>query len=163
NWQEVRLEGSNSLGYLEQLESLHDMFAEGWATAPSGATGNPVFIRPSVVVIYRRDHQILLDSIIPRPGPQHWEYDFILASQPWRSKTPARFKVEKIVAPLTRALAPGGRLLAIQSRGGDAALEIVHEIWPGEEPFPVSRHDLLRELKAQLGSEVRDYNIREAS
>src|SRR5690606_25259969 len=65
NWQEVRLEGANSLGYLEQLESLHGMFAEGWATAPSPASGNPVFIRPSVVVIYRRDHQILLDSIIP--------------------------------------------------------------------------------------------------
>lgn len=161
NWQEVRLEGTTSLGYLEQLESLHDMFAEGWATAPSPETGNPVFIRPSVVVIYRRDHQILLDSIIPRPGPQHWEYDFILASQPWRSKTAARFKVERIVAPLTRALAPGGRLLAIQSCGNDSALEIIREIWPKENPFPVSRHDIIRELKNQLGREARDFNIKD--
>lgn len=163
NWQEVRLEGTCSLSWQEQLESLHDMFAEGWATAPSKVTGNPVFMRPSVVVIYRRDHQILLDSIIPRPGLQNWQYDFILASQPWRSKTSAAFKAERIVAPLVRSLAPGGRLLAIQSYGRDPALEIVHEIWPGENPFPVSRHDILREVKRALGREVRDYNLKEMS
>lgn len=161
NWQEVKLQGSNSYGYKEQLENLHDMFAEGWQTQPSPTSGNPMFKRPSVVVIYREDHQILLDAVIPRPGIQHWEYDFILASQPWRAKTSAKFKAEKIVAPLVRCLAKGGRFLAIQSCGKDAAEEIIHAFWPDEQPFPITRNDILKALKETLGKEARDYNIKE--
>lgn len=163
NWQEIRLEGTNAYNYREQLESMHDMFAEGWATQTSKISGNPVFKRPSVVVIYREDHQILLDSVIPRPGIQNWNYDFILASQPWRASTSAKFKAEKIIVPLCRALAPGGRLLAIQSCGKDPAEELIHEYWPNTNPFPVTRHHILREVKKIMGREARDYNIKEMS
>ncbi len=163
NWREVKLEGSHAYNYREQLESLHDMFAEGWETQTSKISGNPVFKRPSVVVIYREDHQILLDSIIPRPGIQNWDYDFILASQPWRASTSAKFKAEKIIVPLARSLAPGGRLLAIQSCGKDPAEELIHQYWPDITPFPVTRHHILKEVKKLLGREARDFNIKEQS
>jgi hypothetical protein len=163
NWQEVKLEGSTSYGYKEQLESLHDMFADGWATGTSKKTGNPLFKRPSVVVIYREDQQILLDAVIPRPGLQNWQYDFILASQPWRAKTSAKFKAERIIAPLARTLAPGGRLMAIQSCGKDAAQEVVNKFWPNEVPFPVTRQHILKEVKKCLGRDARDYNMKEMS
>jgi hypothetical protein len=163
NWREVKLEGTNAYNYREQLESLHDMFAEGWETQTSKISGNPVFKRPSVVVIYRDDHRILLDAVIPRPGIQNWDYDFILASQPWRATTSAKFKAEKIIAPLARSLAPGGRLLAIQSCGKDPAAELVKQFWPDLNPFPVTRHDILKETKKALGRDARDYNIKEMS
>ncbi len=163
NWREVKLEGSHAYNYREQLESLHDMFAEGWETQTSKISGNPVFKRPSVVVIYREDHQILLDSIIPRPGIQNWDYDFILASQPWRASTSAKFKAEKIIVPLARSLAPGGRLLAIQSCGKDPAEELIQQYWPDITPFPVTRHHILKEVKKLLGREARDFNIKEQS
>jgi hypothetical protein len=163
NWREVKLEGTNAYNYREQLESMHDMFAEGWETQTSKISGNPVFKRPSVVVIYREDHQILLDSVIPRPGIQNWNYDFILASQPWRASTSAKFKAERIIAPLARALAPGGRLLAIQSCGKDPAHELIKKFWPDLNPFPVTRHDILKEVKKVMGREARDYNIKEMS
>lgn len=161
NWQEVKLQGTSSYGFKEQLENLHDMFAKGWSTQPSPTTGNPMFKRPSVVVIYREDHRILLDSVIPKPGLQHLEYDFILASQPWRAKTSAKFKAEKIVAPLVRHLAPGGRFLAIQSCGDDPAQEIIREFWPDEQPFPIRRGDILKALKEELGRDARHYNIKD--
>lgn len=163
NWREVKLEGSNAYNYREQLEGLHDMFAEGWETQTSKKSGNPVFKRPSVVVIYREDHQILLDSVIPRPGIQNWDYDFILASQPWRATTSAKFKAERIIAPLARSLAPGGRLMAIQSCGKDPAQELVNKYWPEIDPFPVTRHHILKEVKKCLGREAREYNIKEQS
>lgn len=163
NWREIKLEGTNAYNYREQLESMHDMFAEGWETQTSKVSGNPVFKRPSVVVIYREDHQILLDSVIPRPGVQNWDYDFVLASQPWRASTSAKFKAERIIAPLARSLAPGGRLLAIQSCGKDPAAELVKQYWPEINPFPVTRHDILKETKKVLGREARDYNIKEMS
>ena len=47
-----------------------------------------------------------------------------------------------------RALGAGGRLLGVHSHGGDPGLEIIREIWPDENPFTTSRHDLLRALRA---------------
>jgi hypothetical protein len=71
----------------------------------------------------------------------------------------ATFKAEKVLAPLTRSLAPGGHLLAIQSRGGDPGLEIIQKLWPGENPFQVDRHQLIAALKQELGRDGRDFQI----
>jgi hypothetical protein len=159
NWQEIRLTGASAHAYEEQIEEVSDTLADAWSTHPSEKTGNPVYRRPSVLVVYREDHKFLLDSVIPRPGrpPQH--YDLILASQPWRARMTAEFKASRVLAPLTRALAPGGRLLAIQSAGHDPALEIIQKLWPGEDPFKVDRHALLEALKKELGREARDFNL----
>jgi hypothetical protein len=159
NWQEVRLTGATAHEYAEQIEDLDTSLASGWQTTPSPKTGNPVVVRPSVLVIYREDHKFLLDAVIPKPGRIFEHYDFVLASQPWRARMGAEFKVRKVLAPLARSLAPGGRLLAIQSYGHDPGLEIIHQLWPQERPFQVDRHELLAVLRRELGREARDYNL----
>jgi hypothetical protein len=159
NWQEVRLAGGSTHEYEEQIEQLGPTLAYGWQTKPSPKTGNPSYVRPSVLVIYREDHKFILDSVIPRPGRISESYDFILASQPWRARMSATFKAQKVLAPLTRSLAPGGRLLAIQSRGDDPGLEIIQKLWPGENPFQVDRHQLIAALKLELGDDARDFQI----
>jgi hypothetical protein len=157
NWQEIRLTGDSSHAYEEQIEEISNTLADAWATHPSEKTGNPVYRRPSVLVVYRDDHKFLLDSVIPRPGRPPPHYDLILASQPWRARMSAEFKASRVLAPLARALAPGGRLLAIQSAGRDPALEIIQKLWPGENPFQVDRHALLAALKGELGRDARDF------
>ena len=122
-------------------------------------TGNPVYVRPSVLVAYREDHKFLLDRVIPKPGQTFESYDLIVASQPWRARMSARFKAEKVLAPLSRSLAPNGRLLVIQSHGRDPALEIVQKLWPDENPFQVDRRQLLAALKAELGREAGDFTL----
>ena len=107
----------------------------------------------------RKDHKFLLNSVIPRPGQAGANYDFVLAIQPWRARMDAHFKVKFVLAPLVRSLGPGGRLLAEQSFGRDPGLEIIREIWPGEDPFKVDRHELLKVLKDMLGHEARNYNF----
>jgi hypothetical protein len=159
NWQEVRLSGASAHEYAEQIEELSPMLARGWQTKPSPKTGNPTYVRPSVLVIYRDDHKFLLDSVIPKPGRVFESYDFILASQPWRARMSAKFKAEKVLAPLVRSLTPGGRLLAIQSWGHDPGLEIVQKLWPGENPFQVDRHQLIAALKSELGRDLRDFQL----
>ena len=149
NWQEVRLTGNSAHEYAEQIEELAATLDNGWQTKPSPKTGNPTYVRPSVLVIYREDHKFLLDAVIPKPGRIFEHYDLILASQPWRARMCAEFKAQKVLAPLARSLAPGGRLLAIQSCGHDPALEIIQQVWPGEDPFKVDRHQLLAALKAR--------------
>jgi hypothetical protein len=71
----------------------------------------------------------------------------------------AQFKAQRVLAPLARSLAPGGRLLAIQSWGRDPGLEIVQQLWPKESPFQVDRHQLVAALKTELGREARDYQL----
>ena len=75
----------------------------------------------------------------------------------------AGFKVEKILAPLSRSLAPGGRLLVVKSWGRDPAAEIVERLWPGEKPFTVDRHLLLETLRAELGDDAAHYELADPS
>ncbi|HUK02241.1 MAG TPA: hypothetical protein VLW26_08195 [Steroidobacteraceae bacterium] len=159
NWQEVRLTGNSAHEYAEQIEELGPTLAYGWQTKPSPKSGNPIFVRPSVLVVYREDHKFLLDGVIPKPGRIFENYDLIIASQPWRARMSAEFKAQRVLAPLARSLAPGGRLLAIQSAGKDPALEIIQKLWPQESPFAVDRHQLLGALKNELGRDARDYSL----
>jgi hypothetical protein len=159
NWHEVPLAGNSAHEYAQQIEDLAPTLAHGWQTRPSPRTGNPVYVHPSVLVIYRNDHKVLLDGVMPKPGRILGTYDFVLASQPWRARMPAEFKACKVLCPLARSLAPGGRLLTIQSYGRDPGLEIVQRLWPGENPFQVDRHQLLAALRTDLGAEAEDFDL----
>jgi hypothetical protein len=95
----------------------------------------------------------------PRRGLARADYDLVIASQPYRARAPLEFKARRIIAPLARSLAPGGRLIAIHSHGNDPGIEIIHNIWPGENPFATDRHALLRATKAELGGAGRVLNF----
>ena len=47
---------------------LEPFLAQNWKAGVSPRTGNPVYERPVVLVVYREDHRFLLDPIIPRAG-----------------------------------------------------------------------------------------------
>lgn len=159
NWREVALEGTSSHSFGEQLADLDEFLVDGWQVRSSEKTGNPMYVRPSVMVIYRKDHGFLMDSVIPKQGNFSANYDLALASQPWRARMSAEFKVKKVLAPIVRALGSAGRMLVVQSCGKDPALELVHKVWPNEEPFQVNRHELVRVLKKELGHDARNYNF----
>ncbi len=158
-WRELSLAGNTAHHFEEQIIDLQSFLAEHWRARVSQSSGNPVYERPVVLVIHREDHKFLLDQVMPRRGVTRADYDLVIASQPYRARAPAEFKVRKVIAPLARSLAPGGRLLTIHSHGRDPGLEIVQEIWPGENPFQTDRHELLKLAKAELGSAGRDLNF----
>ena len=155
-WKDVALSGNSAHAFGEQITALQPFLSSVWTAHASETTGNPLYDRPVVLVLYREDHRFLLDSVIPRPGKVFADYDLVMASQPYRARTPVEFKVKNVVLPLARAVGPGGRLIGIHSKGGDPGLEIIQNVWPGESPFRTSRHDILRTTKSMLGSEGRD-------
>jgi hypothetical protein len=159
NWREVALEGASAYEYAEQLAALDSFLVDGWQVRSSEKTGNPIYVRPSVLVIFRRDHSFLLDSVIPKPGQVGGGYDLAIASQPWRARMSAEFKVQKVLAPIARSLGVAGRLLVVQSCGDDPALELVRKVWPDEDPFKVNRHELIRVLRDELGRDARSFNF----
>jgi SAM-dependent methyltransferase len=158
-WHELSLTGNTAHDFEQQITDLGPFLTEHWRARMGRNTGNPVYEKPVVLVIYREDHKFLLDQVRPRRGFTEAEYDLVIASQPYRARSPLEFKARRVVAPLARALAPGGRLIAIHSHGNDPGLEVIQRIWPGEDPFTTDRHALLRATKAELGSAGRDLNF----
>ena len=158
-WKDVALSGTCAHEFDEQLGDLDGFLARNWQASHSPKTGNPVYERPVVLVIYREDYQFLLDDVIPRQGKVRADYDLVIASQPYRLRVSDEFKAQKVLSPLVRSLGRGGRLLGIHSCGNDPGLEIIKEVWPEEDPYKSNRHDLLRVLKSELGKEARIYNF----
>jgi hypothetical protein len=157
-WHELVLTGDTAHDFEDQIAGLQPFLAEQWR-ARVGKSGNPVYDKPIVLVIYRDDHKFLLDQVRPRRGLTRADYDLIIASQPYRARAPIDFKARRIIAPLAKSLAPGGRLIGIHSHGDDPGLEIIRAIWPGEDPFTMDRHALLRATKAELGNASRPLNF----
>ncbi len=155
----VQLEGSSSYGFGEQLRAMNDFLAKHWEVRMSERTGSLLYVTPTVLVIHRSDQAFALDNVVPSMGHPRADFDLILASQPWRSRTSAEFKVRWILAPLSRALRSRGTLLGIQSSGDDPGIELIRRIWPGEDPFPVDRHQLLGVLRDELGGEARSFDL----
>jgi hypothetical protein len=158
-WKEVALSGSTSSEFTEQIEALEPFLAENWQARHSAKTGNPIYERPVVLVLYRDDFRFLLDEVVPRRGKVRADHDLVIASQPYRLRVTPQFKAQKVVTPLVRALRPGGRLLGIHSAGGDPGLEIVQRVWPGENPYTHDRHALLKAVRTELGREARHFNL----
>jgi hypothetical protein len=149
-WRSVALEGDSSHEFGQQIRSLRPFLAENWQVRKSARTGNPLYERPAVLVLYRKDRRFILDPILPQPGGYDGGFDLIAASQPYRSRMPAEFKVRNVIAPLARALAPGGQLITVQSYGNDPGMEIVQEIWPGAAPFRTGRNELVEAARGVL-------------
>lgn len=159
NWHEVALTGTTAREFERQITSLQPLLAENWGTVVNKATGALGYERPAVLVIYREDHRFLLNSVIPRRGATRADYDLVIASQPYRLRAPLEFKASRVLAPLAKALGPDGRLLVVQSHGGDPGQEILQGVWPGENPFVHDRHQVLRAVKEALGPAARSYNF----
>jgi hypothetical protein len=158
-WHEVALSGSTAAEFSDQITALEPLLGKVWQAKHSAKTGNPVYERPVALVIYRDDFRFLMHDVIPQQGRARADYDLVIASQPYRARIPVELKASRVVAPLTRSLRPGGRLLGIHSFGNDPGLEIVRKVWPDENPFTTSRHDILRTVRAELGRDARHYNF----
>jgi hypothetical protein len=158
-WHELALTGNSSHRFEEQINDLEPFLSQNWRAGVSARTGNPVYERPVVLVIYRADHRFLLDPIIPKPGGTLANYDLVIASQPYRARASLDFKAKKVIAPLAKALGPGGRLIGIHSHGNDPGMQIIDKVWPGDYPFAHDRHQILKAVKQELGPAGRELNF----
>lgn len=160
SWRRTALEGSTTFEFTRQIRGIRDQVAEDWRVITSPKTGNPVYVRPAVHVIYRKDREFILRRLLPEEDTYRGSYDLIIASQPYRARTAAEHKVRTVIGPLARMLAPGGRLLGIHAYGHDPGIEIIRNLWPGENPFWTDRRALLAEAARRLSApEDRDLTM----
>lgn len=140
SWRTVPLEGSTAYEFSRQIRALYPTLVDDWAVRTSPKTGNPLYVRPSVLILYRKDREFILDDVIPRPETGDRSYDLIIASQPYRARTTVEHKMKTVITPLARTLAQGGRMVVVHSHGDDPGMEIIRGVWPDEDPFRTDRH-----------------------
>lgn len=151
---DIALEGKTAKHFDMQLRDLTEIVREGWQTKTSEKTGNPLYVQPSMIVLYREDQKFALDSVIPDDGPMTDGFDLVICAQPYRSRQPAEVKARSVLAPLAKSLSSTGRMVVVQSTGYDPGMEIIRKIWPDESPFPTPRHDVIEALKNELGEQA---------
>ena len=98
-WWDIPLQGTTAHDFSRQIEKLDEQLQRGWQTRSSSKTGNPLYVTPSVMVLYREDQEFSLHNLIPRKGRYEGNYDMVIAAQPYRSRMSAEFKVDKIFDP----------------------------------------------------------------
>ncbi len=155
-WREVALDGDTSHEFETQINGLRPLLRDWWQVRTSEKTGNPLYQQPSVLVLYRGDQKFVMDAIIPRQGECDLSYDLVIAAQPYRARHGVDVKVRSVLAPLAAALAPGGRMVTIQSTGQDPGMEIIRKVWPDEEPFKTPGPMLLEALMPRLAEAFPD-------
>src|SRR6201993_4554740 len=67
-WHEGPLPGASSGDFEAQIADLGPFLEQNWRASVSPRTGMPIYERPVALVLYRGEHRLLLDSIIPRAG-----------------------------------------------------------------------------------------------
>ncbi len=156
-WKEVALKGTTAHEFDQQITGLNEFLGENWTTRHSEKTGNPIYEKPVTLVLYREDHKFLLHDIIPQRDNAQADFDLVIASQPYRLRVPPELKARNVIAPLVRALGPGGRMLGIHSYGQDPGMELVNKVWPDDSPFTSTREDIFKAVDMTLGDEATNY------
>ena len=147
NWETFKLDGNSSFEFSQQLSQLDEMLHNNWQVERHPKSGNPTYKLPSVLIIYRQDHEFVLDHIIPQQDGSKNYFDLIIASQPYRSRISVQQKVDYVVKPMIQALASGGKLILVHAMGNDSGMEIIQKIWPDDNPFPSLANDIIACLK----------------
>ena len=63
--------------------------AKNWTAKISPTSGNPIYERPVVLVIYRDDHKLLLDNVRPRQGAVRADFDSLTGFHAYLAGPPA--------------------------------------------------------------------------
>jgi len=154
-WRDVELSGEYSYDYQQQVADLFSDLAHEW-TVFRGEDDFPVYSRPSVITLCRADQRQALEDFVPRQGGPDLQFDYCFLNHPYLHSHTMKFRIDYVLKPVIRHLAPGGQMKVVQSLGEDPAHEIIRRVWPDQPLNCVSRHDIISELRKSLGKELKE-------
>jgi len=158
NWQEVRLTGATADEYAQQIEELSTALTSGWQTRPSQRTGNPMIVRPSVLVMYARTTSSCSTASSRSPARSSSTTIWCSPRSPgvhaWGGLQGA--EGARAAGPQSCARRPAARdpVLGPGSGTGDHPAAVA-----GGAPLQVDRHELLAGLRRELAREAREFNL----
>ena len=139
-----------------QLTNIEDLLKDSWTIDEDPVTHRASYKNPSVLTIYRKDHENLVDRYIPNKGDDKKVFDLILASQPYRSRTSEKKKVDFVIKPMIDILNKNGKLVIVHSCGNDSVSKVIKQLWPKENPYPTPARAIIKYLKKTLPARKLD-------
>jgi hypothetical protein len=155
-WNTLALEGNSSFEFNQQLTNIDNLLQDSWTIDEDPDTNRASYRNPSVLTIYRKDHENLIDRYIPTKDDDKKVFDLVLASQPYRSRTSEKKKVDFVIKPMIDILNKNGKLVVVHSCGGDSVSKVVKELWPNDVPFPTPAKSIIEYLKKSLTNKKLD-------
>jgi len=121
-WHELPLQGNSAHRFEQPNHRSGAVSGAELESRRQRRTGNPVYERPIVLVIYREDHRFLLDPIIPEAGRHHRQLRSGHRLAAVSCESFARFQGQtRDRAGWRKRSGPAARLIGIHSHGHDPA------------------------------------------
>lgn len=138
----IVLKGKNAYEFEQQLEKLDSFINKNWGFDIDD-NGRTAYVRPCLINIYREDCKELIEKNIPKTHKKN-EYDFILASQAYRSRSLTKSKIANVIKPLACALKKNGTLIITHSAGNDSVTSILNNRFVKADLFPDDGRSILK-------------------
>lgn len=138
----IVLKGKNAYEFEQQLEKLDSFINKNWGFDIDD-NGRTAYVRPCLINIYREDCKELIEKNIPKTYKKN-EYDFILASQAYRSRSLTKSKIANVIKPLACALKKNGTLIITHSAGNDSVTSILNNRFVKADLFPDDGRSILK-------------------
>ena len=138
----IVLKGKNAYEFEQQLEKLDNFINKNWGFDIDD-NGRTAYVRPCLINIYREDCKELIEKNIPKTHMKN-EYDFILASQAYRSRSLTKSKISNVIRPLACALKKNGTLIITHSAGNDSVTSILNNGFIKADLFPDDGRSIIK-------------------
>jgi hypothetical protein len=131
--------GNSSFNFNQQLMGMSDVIKKNWELKEDSASTVLKPKQKSFMAIYRKDQKISLNHLIPKKLQDIPKlYDFVIASQAFRLRSPYQRTLKLVLLPLLRMLDKKGQLFFIYSSGNDFTKKILNQFFPKISPFQYS-------------------------
>ena len=130
------LVGNSSFSFNQQLMNMSEIIKKNWELKEDNLS---TILKPKqkcFMVIYRKDQKISLNHLIPKKLIDLPKlYDFIIASQAFRLRSPYERTLNLVLMPLLKMLSRNGQLFFIYSSGNDFTKKILKQFFPKINPY----------------------------
>ena len=130
------LKGKTSFSFTKQLLGMNDLIKKNWELKEENKSTLLLPKQKTLLAIYREDQKVALDHLIPNKiNAIPIKYDFIIASQAFRLRSPYKRTMNLIISPLLRMLESKGQFFLIYSSGNDFTRKMLKYFFPTINPF----------------------------
>ena len=130
------LKGKTSFSFTKQLMRMNSLIKKNWELKEDNRS---TLLKPkqkTLIAIYRDDQKIALDHLIPSKITNiPIKFDFIIASQAFRLRSPYKRTMRLIIQPLLKMLESKGQFFLIYSSGNDFTKKMLKYFFPNLKPF----------------------------
>lgn len=130
------LEGNTSFNFTKQLMRMNNLIKKNWELKEDNKSTLLIPKTKTLLAIYRGDQKIALDHLIPKKIEDvPIKYNFIIASQAFRLRSPYKRTMRIIIQPLLKMLELKGQFFLVYSSGNDFTKKMLKYFFPAIKPF----------------------------